>query len=77
VATTALQRTDRAGVLAGEEFYLRLERKGGTLTCTTVLDAVDTAIATATGLPATTGRIGLFVRESMARFRDVRACAYR
>lgn len=77
VTTTPLQRTDRAAVLANEEVYLRLELKAGTLTCTAVLDAADTTTATAMGLPAAPGRIGLYARESKARFRDVRACAYR
>jgi hypothetical protein len=77
LTTTVYQRSDRAALTPNEEFYMRMVLRDGTMTCTVLLDGTVKSTATATGLGAGTGRVGLLTRETKALFKTLRVCSYR
>lgn len=76
VLTTALQRVTRPAVAVNEELAIKVRLEDGAMTCDVTQGGVPpvTTTATANGLGALRGRIGLFTRQTKALFKSVRAC---
>ena len=70
---SAVKRTNRAAVQAGEEFRMKMELSGKDMTCTVTLDGTDVTVATGQ-VPEGAGAIGFFTRETKALFKSVRVC---
>jgi hypothetical protein len=70
---SAVKRTNRAAVVANEEFKMRMELSGKEMTCTVTLDGTDVTVATAQ-VPEGAGSVGLFTRETKALFKSMRVC---
>jgi len=76
VATTPLKRADRASLLIDEEFGIRVRVQNGTITCTVSQSSGDTTVV-AQGLGTVRGFVGLFTRQTKARFESARICGLR
>ena len=73
VATTPLQRVNRAPVQIDEQLSIKVRLVKGTLTCDVTNGGVTTT-ATASGLGAPTGSVGFFTRQTKALFKQARIC---
>jgi hypothetical protein len=69
------QRTPREAVNVDEELVVRMELRGGTLTCTANVRGIETT-ATATGMSQAPGAVGFHTRESRALFKDLKVCRF-
>ena len=73
VATTPLERVNRAAVQVNEQLSIKARLAQGTLTCDVTNGGVTTT-ATASGLGAMTGSVGFFTRQTKALFKQARIC---
>ncbi len=73
VATTPLQRVNRAAVQIDEELTIKARLTQGTLTCEVTNGGVTTT-ATASGLGKPTGSVGFYTRQSKALFKQASIC---
>ena len=78
VTTSPADRATYPGVGSGEEFDIRLDLRGGQMTCavTKFPDTADaaTTVAQAGGFAEGAGAVGFHTRETAAVFTDVRVC---
>lgn len=75
VTTDAKQRADREALSEGEEFSLRMELRGSTLTCRATIKDVVT-VAQATDIPERAGSLGFHTRETRALFKNLKVCRF-
>lgn len=74
---TAQDRVDRSAVDAGEELSIVMDIRGDTMTCTATLGGgTEVTVASSGGMLSKPGKVGLFTRETKARFRNVKVCVY-
>lgn len=77
VATTLLDQGTRPALQVNQEFRIEARLSKGTLTCRVTQDVdgvATTTTATASGLGAVKGAVGLFTRQSKALFKQARIC---
>jgi hypothetical protein len=76
ITTTAIQRTARTILKAGEDYAIKARVSGGKITCTVMqgqdLETLTTAEAVDQG--EIKGAIGFYTRQTKASFKDVKAC---
>jgi hypothetical protein len=77
VTVSVEQRVARAAVVENEEYTITLDLRDNTLECTVTLDGTDVSVARSDNIAAGAGAVGLFTRESRARFHSIRVCEYR
>ena len=76
ITTTAIQRTARTILKAGEDYAIKARVSGGKITCTvmqgTDLETLTTAEAIDQG--EIKGSLGFYTRQTKAYFKNVKAC---
>lgn len=77
VTHSVADRADRAAVVAGEEYTITLDLEGDSLVCTVTLGGTEISVARSDNITAAAGAVGLFTRESKARFHSIKVCEYR
>jgi hypothetical protein len=76
ITTTAIQRTARTILKAGEDYAIKARVSGGKITCTVMQGADLATLTTAEAIDQgeIKGALGFYTRQTKAYFKNVKAC---